>query len=153
LASINKAATSRTGLSDLDREYTLEEIAWITRAGTAQCLGLTQKGHLGVGADGDVAIYRINPNEKNGKKIEDAFSDAAYTIKAGEVVARDGEIVKTFLGNTIYSDVTAKIKPDMLDSVIDDVRAVWDSRYSITFGNYAVQDVYVENPVKVTSQK
>jgi formylmethanofuran dehydrogenase subunit A len=153
LASINKAATSKSGLSDMDREYTLEDIAWITRAGTAKCLGLTQKGHLGIGADGDVAIYRLDPNEKDGKKIEDAFSDAAYTIKSGKVVARDGEIVKTFLGNTIYTDVTDRIKKDMLDSVVDDVKAVWDSRYSINFGNYAVQEVYVENPVKVTSQK
>jgi formylmethanofuran dehydrogenase subunit A len=153
LANINKAATSKSGLKDMDREYTLEEICWITRAGTSKCLGLEQKGHLGVGADGDVAIYRIDPNEKDGKKIEDAFSDAAYTIKGGQVVARDGKIVKSFLGNTIYSDVTDKIKPDMLDSVIDDIKAVWDSRYSINYANYAVQEVYVENPVKVTSQK
>ncbi len=153
LASINKDATSKSGLSSLDREYTLEEIAWITRAGTAKCLGLQQKGHLGIGADGDVAIYRLDPNEKDGKAIEKAFSDAAFTIKAGEIVSKDGEIVKTFLGNTIYSDVTDKVKKEMTDSVVDDVKSVWDSRYSINYGNYAVQEVYVENPIKITSQK
>ncbi len=130
LASINKAAISKSGLSDLTREYTLEDIAWITRAGTAKCLGLTEKGHLGIGADGDVAVYRLDPNEKDGKKIEDAFSDAAFTIKAGTVVALDGEIVKTFLGNTIYSDVTGMVKKDMMDSVIDDIKAVMSGMLS-----------------------
>ncbi|MBN2157662.1 MAG: formylmethanofuran dehydrogenase subunit A [Candidatus Lokiarchaeota archaeon] len=147
LGEINEMASSKSGLVDLEREYTIEEIAWITRAGTAQCLGLKEKGHLGIGADGDVAVYRLDPNEKDGKTIEKAFSDAAFTIKSGEIVVKNGEIVKVFLGNTIYSDVTGKIKKDMLESVIDDVRAVWDSRYSINYGNYAVQEVYCENPI------
>ena len=37
----------RSTLVDLEREYTLNEIAIITRAGPARILGLTNKGHLG----------------------------------------------------------------------------------------------------------
>jgi formylmethanofuran dehydrogenase subunit A len=33
----------------------------MTRAGQAKALGLKNKGHLGVGADADVAIFNINP--------------------------------------------------------------------------------------------
>ena len=40
-------ALERTVLADLDREYTLSEIAIITSAGPAKALGLPQKGHLG----------------------------------------------------------------------------------------------------------
>ena len=42
-------------------EYTLSEIAIITSAGPARALGLSQKGHLGVGADADVTIYPAKP--------------------------------------------------------------------------------------------
>ena len=55
-------AQKRIVLADLDREYTLYEIAIITSAGPAQALGLPHKGHLGVGADADVAIYNENPD-------------------------------------------------------------------------------------------
>ena len=55
---VNRKAMKRTVLlDDLDREYTLEEIAIITRAGPARLLGLRDKGHLGVGADADITIY------------------------------------------------------------------------------------------------
>ena len=55
---VNRRAMKRTVLlDDLDREYTLEEIAIITRAGPARLLGLRDKGHLGVGADADITIY------------------------------------------------------------------------------------------------
>ena len=56
--SCRPKALKRIVLPDLDREYTLYEIAIITSAGPARALGLTQKGHLGVGADADVAIYQ-----------------------------------------------------------------------------------------------
>lgn len=39
-------ALERSTLKDLDREYTLNEIAIITRAGPARILGLSVKGHL-----------------------------------------------------------------------------------------------------------
>jgi len=44
-------ALKRIVLAELNREYTLYEIAIITSAGPARALGLKQKGHLGVGAD------------------------------------------------------------------------------------------------------
>src|SRR5205823_11040573 len=47
----------RCSLADLGREYSLNEIAIITRAAPARILGLSNKGHLGAGADGDVTIY------------------------------------------------------------------------------------------------
>jgi len=54
----------RSVLSDLDREYSLSEIAIITRAGPARILGLKHKGHLGPGADADITIYTPSPNQE-----------------------------------------------------------------------------------------
>ena len=79
-------ALGRTVLADLDREYTLSEIAIITSAGPARALGLSQKGHLGVGADADVTIYNEKPDG------EFLFRYPRYVIKAGEIVVEEGEI-------------------------------------------------------------
>src|SRR5581483_4028581 len=49
LGRVPAKVRSRCTLADLDREYTLGEIAVITRAGPARILGLTHKGHLGPG--------------------------------------------------------------------------------------------------------
>ena len=48
-------------------------------------LGLTRKGHLGPGADGDVTIYAPDDDK------ERMFSLPRYLIKAGEVVLDDGD--------------------------------------------------------------
>ena len=53
-----RSCLAGSALADgLSREYTLNEIAIITRAGPARLLGLRHKGHLGVGADADVTVY------------------------------------------------------------------------------------------------
>ena len=153
LKSIDKNAIEKSDLLSVDREMSLEEIAWITRAGTAKCLGLPMKGHLGIGADADVAIYDLTPNEKDGNKIEKAFANALYTIKSGEIVVKNGEIVKNYQGSTIYTDVTDKIKPEIMESVIDDIKAAWAIRYSVNYDNYLVHDIYLEKPVVMRTIK
>ena len=50
LKKVNPKSIAKTVLPDLDREYSLSEIAVITRAAPARILGLKNKGHLGVGA-------------------------------------------------------------------------------------------------------
>ena len=47
-----------TTLASITREYTLTEIAIMTRAAPARLLGLIDRGHLGPGARADIAIYR-----------------------------------------------------------------------------------------------
>src|SRR5207247_1277324 len=57
LKRVNQKLLAGSALLDgLAREYTLSEIAIVTRAGPARLLGLKSKGHLGAGADADVAI-------------------------------------------------------------------------------------------------
>ena len=90
IGRVNKQAMKRTVLlDDLDREYTLEEIAIITRAGPARLLGLRDKGHLGVGADADVTIYDDRADR------EEMFSTPRYVIKDGHAVVEDGELRET----------------------------------------------------------
>ncbi|NHI93939.1 MAG: formylmethanofuran dehydrogenase subunit A [Candidatus Lokiarchaeota archaeon] len=144
LSKVHSLAKERTTLGDIDRELTLEEIAIISRAGTAKNMGLSHKGHLGVGADGDVAIYRLSPEEKDAKKIEKALSRAAYTIKSGNIVVKDGEVVATPMGKLSYLDITLpeKLSADA-NAFID---KYWNQHYTIQKSNYIVKDSEVTNP-------
>ncbi len=87
LATIHERAARRSTLRDLQRAYSLSEIAIITRAAPARILGLSAKGHLGVGADADMAIYRPLDDK------EAMFARPAYVLKGGVVVARDGAVI------------------------------------------------------------
>ena len=137
---VSKKASEKSTLIDIDREYTLNELCITTRAGPAKLLGLTDRGHLGVGAIGDVAIYKLDPNKYDGHAIEKAFSATAYTIKEGQIVVKDGEIMASPMGTLICAE--GKIKESTYEATIEDVKSHWRDHYSINFNNYAVQDAY-----------
>ncbi|MBD3256398.1 MAG: formylmethanofuran dehydrogenase subunit A, partial [Candidatus Lokiarchaeota archaeon] len=137
---VSKKASTATQLPDIDREYTLNELCIVTRAGNAKTLGLKDRGHLGIGAIGDVAIYKLDPENYDGHAIEKAFSNAAYTIKEGQIVVRDGEIVATPMGALIRTE--GKLKESIYETTLEDIKSYWRDHYSINFNNYAVQDAY-----------
>jgi len=140
LNQCSKRASEKTQLKDIDREFTLNDLCVVTRAGTAKCLGMTDRGHLGVGAIGDIAIFKLDPDKADGKSIEKAFSLAAYTIKDGQIVVKDGEITATPMGTTICAE--GKIKDEIMESMLADVKSHWRDHYSINFNNYGVEDAY-----------
>ncbi|KKM96480.1 hypothetical protein LCGC14_1177670 [marine sediment metagenome] len=145
----SKKASEKTELKDIDREFTLNEICIVTRGGTAKCLGMVDRGHLGVGAIGDVAIYKLDPDKADGHAIEKAFSLAAYTIKDGQIVVKDGEITATPMGTTICAE--GKVKDGIMESMLEDVKSHWRDHYSINFNNYGVEDAYTPK-LKVVSR-
>ena len=77
LKTVPAKIREQSALAGMDRQYTLSEIAIITRAGPARILGLKNKGHLGPGADADITIYTPDPN------IETMFELPRYVIKSG----------------------------------------------------------------------
>lgn len=137
---VSKKASSQTSLANIDRELTLNEICIMTRAGTAKCLGMTDRGHLGIGAIGDISIFKLDPNDTNGHKIEKAFSNATYTIKDGQIVVHKGEIVSSPMGTTIVSE--GKINDDILKATINEIKQHWRNHYSINFNNYELGEHY-----------
>ncbi len=132
IKSVNQAAMKKTTLlDDHAREYTLNEIAIITRAGPARLLGLTQKGHLGVGADADITIYAEHDDK------EAMFSTPRYVIKSGEVIIEDGEFRNTHEGHLLH------VAPDFDPAIADTIRPFFDEFYSIAYDNYAVGEEYL----------
>ncbi len=89
---INKQAQKSSVLRDLKREYSLYDIAILTRAGPAKVLGLKNLGHLGIGANANITVY----NEKKDK--EEMFEKPFMVIKDGKVIVKNGKIQKVFNG-------------------------------------------------------
>jgi formylmethanofuran dehydrogenase subunit A len=121
------AVRERCVLGDLDRQYTLEEVAIITRAGPARALGLAHKGQLGAGADADVAIYTPDEN------YEAMFELPRIVIKAGEIIVEQGEIRGTPRGSTLFNT------PSYDAGRLAAVRQWFEEHYSLRFANYGAK--------------
>jgi len=152
LGKVHKAVGKTAILPTLEREYTFYEIAAITRAASAKSLNLHEtKGHLGVGAHGDVAVYDINPEDidpsKDYKELEKRLSSTLYTIKDGEVVVKDGEVVKVTTGRTYW--VNAEVDSALESEVMKDVEYSFKRYYSVNLANYPVQEEYLIRPEEI----
>ncbi len=130
---VNQSALENCSLRDLDREFTLNEIAIITRAGPARALGLKNKGHLGVGADADITIY----DEMDDKEM--MFNAPRYVIKSGNIIIGNHEFITDFIGKLLH------ITPEYDKKIEEVVQPFFESYYSIEFSNYAVDDSYLHD--------
>jgi formylmethanofuran dehydrogenase subunit A len=137
---VNRKAMKRTVLlDDLDREYTLEEIAIITRAGPARLLGLRDKGHLGVGADADITVYDDRDDR------EAMFAAPRYVIKDGRPVVEDGELREAGPGRLLR--VGAEYDP----SIEPTLEKLFEDRYSVQFGSYPVREPWLLEPARTVA--
>jgi formylmethanofuran dehydrogenase subunit A len=131
LKRVHPRVLERSVLKDLDREYSLYEIAIITRAGPARILGLTDKGHLGPGADGDVTIYTPGADKRA------MFALPRMVIKGGEVVVEQGEIRSEGHGQTLHAATAVD------EGALADIKEWFESYYTIQFANYPVDERYL----------
>ncbi len=124
LRKVHPRILRETALQHLDREYTLEEICIITRSGPARALGLKHKGHLAPGADADVAIYKEDSNR------EEMFEHPIYVFKGGDLVLKEGEIVKQVFGRTLFADTPEP------SEILKEIREDFEKYYTVQFDNY-----------------
>lgn len=123
---LNRKGRKGALLPELAREYSLYEIAVVTRAGTARALGLKNKGHLGVGADADITVYEDLEDR------EAMFAHPRYVFKGGELVVVDGEIVRDVKGRTFF------VAPSYDSGIEAHVRKQFRDNYTIAFDNYPI---------------
>ncbi len=126
LARIHPRVAAQSALAHLEREYSLNEIAIITRAGPARMLGLAEKGHLGIGADADITIYTPDDNR------EVMFALPRYVIKSGEVLVEQGEIRREHFGKTIH------VAPEFDEGIEPRIAEWFEDHYTVRFRNYPV---------------
>ena len=147
-------AQRKSLLPSITRELTLYEITIMTRSGQAKVLGLKNKGHLGVGADADVAIYNLNPEaidpSKDYKEVRKAFRNAVYTIKNGEIVVKNGEIMKHVNGATLWVNLQTSEQKLFNEKLKEKFRDYWTVEYE----NYAVEEnrLKISNPINVEAK-
>jgi formylmethanofuran dehydrogenase subunit A len=79
-----KAAMRMSILPQLKREYSLYEVAIMTRAAPARLLGLPDRGQLGIGAAADIAVYTEEQNKAA------MFASADYVFKDGALIVEHG---------------------------------------------------------------
>lgn len=151
MSKMNKEARRRLDLPAIDREYTLYELAIITRAATAKSLKMNHKGHLRCGADADVAIYDFDPSKLDPSrdyiKLRKALKRTSWTIKDGKIVAKNGEIKDCFYSETFW--VNSRVKDDVRKSMLADIHSKFNNYYTIELGNYMIRENYLTNPQMV----
>jgi formylmethanofuran dehydrogenase subunit A len=153
LKKLNPKARSRSLILSIDRELGFYEIAIVTRAGQAKALGLKDKGHLGMGADADIAIYNLNPEtldpSRDYEAISETFKNAAYTIKGGEVVVRNGEVLRHMEGSTMWLDVKT-CEPCEIE-VNEEMKRRFREYWTVEYENYPVKEDYlaISRPITV----
>ncbi len=131
IGKVNQKAIAKTNLPALDREYTLNEIAIITRAAPARALSLKNKGHLGPGADADITIY----DDQEDKEM--MFNAPRYVIKSGEMIIQDHEFTNDYYGRILHT------APAFDEAIAENIRPFFEDYYSIEFDNYGVADNYL----------
>ena len=111
LATLDPDAAAATILASLDREYSLYEIAIMTRAAPARSLGLEGFGSLGLGARAHVTVYREDENR------EKMFATPAYVFKDGQLIVRDGRVLEEIHGAThaVHPDYDGAIERELDD--------------------------------------
>ena len=115
LALLPEAVRERSCLRELTRNYSLSELAIITRAAPAQMLGLSHKGHLGAGADGDVTIYQPSNDFRK------MFAMPRWVVKSGLVIVDDTEIRNLAVGVTHRCNVQ-----ELEKEALEPIRRWWD---------------------------
>ncbi len=135
---VNQKAMNSTILGELKREYTLNEICIITRAGPAKCLGLKDKGHLGIGADADITIYDMLDDK------EEMFNAPRYVMKAGQLLISNHEFISDYTDKKVL-----RVAPEFDKSIEKVIKPFFDDFYSIAFSNYAIDDEYLHDNIIV----
>ena len=129
IARMPKAAMKVTTLPEISREYSLYEIATMTRAAPAKLLGLKDRGHLGIGAVADISTYTDQADKAR------MFSAANHVFKDGRLVVRDGEVIARHQGRALM--LKADVEPAMarrMGGYFNDTYGLDASLFTVTPG-------------------
>jgi formylmethanofuran dehydrogenase subunit A len=131
MAKLPPAALAVTTLPSINREYSLNDIATMTRAAPARLLGLRDRGHLGEGSVADVAVYAEHPDKAR------MFDAAALVFKNGELVVRDGEVTHYRWGRALA------VQPPYERAIEGRLKSYYDDRYGLSHDAVKVPDAAI----------
>ena len=129
LARLAIDISEHTILKDIKREYTLSEIATMTRSAPAKILGLKNKGSLSDGADADITVYDTRLSD-----IEDMFAHPSHVIKDGILVVKNGEIKDYIWGKTQV------VRPEYDPSIVKKLDRHFKKYNTIGLSNFIISN-------------
>lgn len=133
IAEIHPDASAASQLAGIDRQYSLDEIAIMTRSSPAKILGLHDQGTLAVGSVADIVVYQENENR------ETMFKTPLYVIRRGEVV--DRRSLNSFVVNTSpAAKVTHTVRPHFDPKSVAKFAAMHARHASFSFHNLVITD-------------
>jgi formylmethanofuran dehydrogenase subunit A len=134
IARLPPAAIELTTLASIRREYSLSEIAAMTRAAPARLFGLAERGHLGAGAVADVAVY---DDQADRAKM---FRAAGLVFKDGQLVVRDGNVVNERWGRALT------VRPGHDHAIDRRLKDYYAERYGLAHDFMKVPDAAIGRP-------
>ncbi|MFW9976739.1 MAG: formylmethanofuran dehydrogenase subunit A [Candidatus Thorarchaeota archaeon] len=145
LDKVHKFARERSTLEGIEREWSMYEATISTRAAPAKILGIqARKGQLGIGADADVSVYDFDALKtdltKSPEEIVRGFSESAYTILGGEVVAKKGKVQESTHGKVLT--IAPMLSDDLQKRVELEVEDMITRWYTHSFRNYPAHQRY-----------
>lgn len=126
--SLPEEAMEVTTLPGIKREYTLSEIATMTRLAPARLLGLKDRGHLGAGAVADIAVYRQHSDPA------ETFRTAVWLFKSGNTIIANHTLQPATYGRTLT------LQPDHDPGITAHVATVYDERFGVPPETFAVPE-------------
>ncbi len=129
LNQLPKEILEHTILHTLNREYTLNEIAIMTRSAPAKILGLSKKGNFSKGSDADITVYDKKVND-----IEEMFAHPSLVIKDGKIAVENGQIKEYIWGKT------HTVKPEYDKAIEKDLAKFFDKYHTMKLDNYIISD-------------
>ncbi|AFJ01930.1 Formylmethanofuran dehydrogenase subunit A [Methylophaga frappieri] len=126
LCNLHPDIAEMTLLKEIKREYSLNDIAIMTRAAPSKLLGQTDRGHLKPGAKADIAIYREQADKAA------MFRRAEKVFKNGQLVLDNGEIMVSAAGKTLALNVGYD------RNIEGHIQDYFDRFYSLRLSNYGL---------------
>ncbi|MDD1774025.1 MAG: formylmethanofuran dehydrogenase subunit A, partial [Methanobacterium sp.] len=100
-------------------------------------------------------VYDLNPNEIDPSKepaaIEKAFGNAMYTIKDGQIMVKDGEVVSIKPSHTLWTNVHGFEEEEA--AIMEKIMPDFNKFYTVKFENYKVHEHYAPYPIEVKAGK
>ena len=100
----------------------------MTRAGPARSLGLKDRGHLGAGASADITVYSDDADR------EAMFTTPELVFKNGELIVRDGKVVKVVQG------ATHVVRPAYDRAIERPLKDYFDRYHTVRMENFKLAD-------------
>jgi formylmethanofuran dehydrogenase subunit A len=120
IAGLPPEAMALTTLPSITREYSLPDVALMTRAAPAKLLGLRDRGHLGPGAVADIAVYE---DDRDRAKM---FRAAALVFKDGDLVVQNGAVTQCRFGRALT------VRPEHDRAIGRRMTAYYRDRYGLS---------------------